>query len=54
MLAAYERHKAKAPWTVGPVMRYLAAHPSPEAKKKHAELEAALFGPREGEPKKAR
>jgi hypothetical protein len=44
VLAAYESQKAKAPWMVGPVLRYLAAHPSPEAKRAHDRIEQSLLG----------
>jgi len=44
ILAVYERQKAEAPWLVGPVLRYLAAHPSKDAKRAHARIEALVLG----------
>lgn len=44
VLAAYERQKVEAPWLVGPVLRYLTAHPGKEAKHAHARIEAAQLG----------
>ena len=42
VLAAYKRHKADAPWTVGPVLRFLETQPGEEAKKRRERLMAEL------------
>ena len=45
VLAAYERHKPDAPWTIGPVLRFLESSPGPEAKKQRERLMAELARP---------
>lgn len=45
ILEAYALHKQDAPWTVGPVLRYLEAHPAPRAKKVRERLMAELSKP---------
>lgn len=45
VLAAYARHKPEAPWTVGPVLRFLEAQPGEAAKQEHARLMAELAKP---------
>ena len=50
VLAAYARHKPEAPWTVGPVLRFLEAAPGEAAKAKRERLAAELAQPAPGPP----
>ncbi|MDF1702455.1 MAG: hypothetical protein P1V36_14995, partial [Planctomycetota bacterium] len=43
VVAAYGRHRAKAPWTLGPVLRYLEAHPAARARTVRDRLQAELL-----------
>ena len=45
ILEAYGLHKKDAPWTLGPVLRYLEAHPGPRATKERERLMAELSKP---------
>ncbi|MDA1196246.1 MAG: hypothetical protein O2894_13835, partial [Planctomycetota bacterium] len=50
VLAAYERLREQAPWTIGPTLRYLEAHPGEDAKAAHARLEASREPARDPAP----